>query len=604
MNEYTRSLYVYILIAFLGLAMILMKKSETLRFGSSVEITENEIMDHIRYLSHEDRAGRFPGTRESKDVISYLIRHFKSYGVKPGGENGSYVQPFNITDGIELGANNSMTMGDSSLTIHNDYIPLWFSGNDSVSASAVFAGYGFTIDEKELKWNDYADLDVSGKWVIMMRHSPERNNQHSLYTSHSGLHKKMLVARDNGAVGVIFVSQVEDTDLYPLRYISGYKNAGIPAIHLSNEMADHLFKTVGWSRETIQETMNRSLEPITFNLTAVTINASVELIPIQMRAANVVGLIQSGHRKYRNEYVVIGAHFDHVGMGGPGTGSRKPDTLGIHPGADDNASGTAGLLEIAQKLSSQKSRLKRSVLFIGFDAEEKGLLGAKYFADHPTVDLENIVAMLNMDMVGRMEDSSATAGGVGTSPLFEPMLDSLSRNRGFNLNMTLPGFGPSDHAAFYAKDIPVLFFFSGFHSEYHTPEDTWRLINLKGEKDFLDLVYDVVFHLAHVSERPVFVEAGPKQGPMRRNDRFKVTFGIVPSYGSTKEGLEVDAISRPDGPAVKAGIQKGDVIKIINGKPIKDIYEFMDRLGELEPGMTIPVLIDRDGKEMELSVSF
>jgi predicted metalloprotease with PDZ domain len=170
--------------------------------------------------------------------------------------------------------------------------------------------------------------------------------------------------------------------------------------------------------------------------------------------------------------------------------------------------------------------------------------------------------------------------------------------------MTLPGFGSSDHAAFYAKDIPVLFFFSGFHSEYHTPEDTWRLINLKGEKDFLDLVYDVVFHLAHISERPVFVEAGPKQGPMRRNDRFKVTFGIVPSYGSTKEGLEVDAISRPDGPAVKAGIQKGDVIKIINGKPIKDIYEFMDRLGELEPGMTIPVLIDRDGKEMELSVSF
>ena len=301
---------------------------------------------------------------------------------------------------------------------------------------------------------------------------------------------------------------------------------------------------------------------------------------------------------------MVGAHFDHIGMGGDGSGSRKPNENAIHPGADDNASGVAGLLELAQKLTAYKSRLKRSILLIGFDAEEKGLQGARHFTEHPTVDLANIITMINMDMIGRMKDSSATAGGVGTSPVFKHLLDSLSRNRWFNLNMTLPGFGPSDHAVFYAKDIPVLFFFSGFHNEYHTPDDTWKLINLQGEKDILELIYDVVFHLARTPDRPVYTEAGPKQGQMNRDTRFKVTFGIMPAYGSMKDGLEVAGISNPDGPAAKAGIKKGDVIKSINGKAIKDIYEYMDRLGELEKGMTVPVLVDRDGAEINLNLSF
>ncbi|MGY8764600.1 MAG: M20/M25/M40 family metallo-hydrolase [Fidelibacterota bacterium] len=540
MNNNTNSLYTYILIVFLGLAMIQMQNIGTYRSGSSPSINENDIMDHIRYLSHKDRAGRYPGTRESKDVISYLIRHFKSFGVQPGGGNGSFVQPFNITDGIELGKNNSLIIDGDSLVTGRDYMPLWFSGNETVSASAVFAGYGFSIDEKELKWNDYNGLDVVGKWVIVMRHGPERNNQHSLYSPHSGLHKKMLVARDKGALGIIYVSQTEDTDIHPLKYIAGYSNAGIPAIHISNEMADELFKTDGWTLERIQKTMNKSLKSIAFKL-PVTINASVDLNPIQTRAANVVGLIQSGNRKYRNEYVVIGAHFDHIGMGGAGTGSRKPDTSAIHFGADDNASGTAGLLEIAQKLVSQKSRLKRSVILLAFDAEEKGLLGAKYFTENPLVDLQ---------------------------------------------------------------DIPVLFFFTGFHNEYHTPEDSWKLINLKGEKDILDFVYDITFQLSRLSERPVFTEAGPKKGRMNRNTKFKVTFGIVPVYGSTKKGLEIDGISKPDGPAAKAGIIKGDVIKSMGGKPINDIYEYMERLEEIEPGMTITVLINRDGSELRLPVTF
>lgn len=598
MNENTRSLYAFIFIVVLGLVLIQIRRA-----NSFSEITKNEIMGHIRYLSHENRDGRYPGTRGSKDVIAYLVKRLKSYSVQPGAGQ-SFIQPFNITTGIELGENNTVRVNDNVLTVGKDYIPLSFSGNGSTSALAVFAGYGFNIEEDELKWNDYEGLDVKGKWVIVLRHSPERNNQHSVYAPHSALHKKMLVARDRGATGILFVSQLEDQELYPLKYIPGYKNAGIPAIHLSNDRAEEIFKTVGWSRQMIQETMNRSLESITFELPNTIIESVVNLNFIEARAANVIGAIRSGNRKYRDEYIVVGAHFDHIGMGGDGSGSRKPNENAVHPGADDNASGIAGLLELAQKLTAYKSRLKRSILLIGFDAEEKGLQGARHFTEHPTVDLANIITMINMDMIGRMKDSSATAGGVGTSPVFKPLLDSLSRNRGFNLNMTLPGFGPSDHAAFYSRDVPVLFFFSGFHNEYHTPDDTWKLINLQGEKDILELIYDIVFHLARTPDRPVYTEAGPKQGQMNRDTRFKVTFGIMPAYGSMKDGLEVDGISNPDGPAAKAGIKKGDVIKSINGKAIKDIYEYMDRLGELEKGMTIPVLVDRDGTEVNLSLSF
>ena len=599
MNENSKSLYAFLGIVLLGSILIQVKRT-----GSSIDITENEIMGHIRYLSHEKREGRAPGTRGSKDAISYIIRKLKSYGVEPGANNNSFVQPFDITSGIELGKKNQIYINDRELITEEEYIPLSFSGSGEISAMAVFAGYGFKINREDLVWNDYSDIDVRDKWAIVMRHGPERNTHHSKYADHMPLHKKMLVARDEGAVGIIFISQLEDQELYPLKYISGYNNLGIPAIHLSNKVADEIFKRVGWTRQTIQETMNRSLEPITFDLPSTTIKGSVSLNPIYTRSANVIGIIKSGNREFRDEHIVIGAHFDHVGMGGEGSTSRKPGERTLHPGADDNASGIAGLLELAQKLTAQKSRLKRSVLLIGFDAEEKGLLGSKFYLKNPTIDVDNIITMINMDMIGRVKDSTVTAGGVGTSPSFKSLLDSLSLNRDFNLTMTMPGAGPSDHASFYARNIPVMFFFSGFHNEYHTPDDTWKLINLKGEKDILDLIYDVVFHLARTKERPEFVTAGapPRQPQTRAN--FKVSLRIVPSYSNTEPGLKVDAISSADGPAALAGIREGDLIKSINGKQIKDIYEYMDRMGELEKGTTIPIVVERNGSQIELNVSF
>ena len=596
--ENNRALYLFGTIIAVGLLLVQAKKSKL-----NTEITENEIMEHIRFLSHEDRGGRYPGTRESKDVISYIIKSFKSYGVKPGVGN-SYVQPFNIKTGIELRDSNYVILNTDTLSVLEDYAPLFFSSNSKDSGEIVFAGYGFNINTQQTKWNDYKDIDVLGKWVMVMRHGPERGDPNSDFRTHMPLYKKMLVAQDMGASGIVFISQIEDEDLFPLEYVPGYSNEGIPSIHLSNKRADKLLSSFGWSRKSIQETMNRSRESVSFNIEGYQLKTKVNLNIAESRAANIVGVIKSGNRKYRDEYIAIGAHFDHIGYGGAGSGSRSQKENTVHPGANDNASGTAGLLELAQKLSANKGRLKRSVLLLGFDAEEKGLLGSKHFVEKPTLPLVQIKTMINMDMIGKVKDSVVNISGVGTSPVFRPLLDSLKFMHPLKLTLSDAGLGPSDHASFYTKEIPVLFFFSGFHDEYHTPEDTWKKINLKGEKDLLDLVYDVVNNLSRSKNAPSFSATNPLKTQSSMATSFKVTMGIMPSYNSSKEGLEIDAISKANGPAANAGITGGDIIKSINNKPVKGIYDYMARLEEIDKGMTVPVQIERGGEIKTLMVTF
>ena len=570
----------------------------------SSDITEKDIVEHIRFLSNDKRAGRYPGTRGSKDVIAYLINQLKSYGIQPAGEGASFKQTFSILDSVKIGRNNSLAINNRPLNIEKDYIPLWFSGNSSLSGEIIFAGYGINLITDSLIWNDYKGLDVEGKWVMIMRHSPERENPHSIYAPHSDLHKKMIVARDRGAAGIIFISQVEDSTLIPFKYIPGYSKSGIPAIHLSNEIADKILNTTGSSRKVIQDRMNKNLKPETFQIPDITISANVELKNIYSRAANVIGKIVSRNHKYRDEYIVIGAHFDHLGFGGPGSGSLKPDTSAIHNGANDNASGTAGLLELAHKLQNNRQLLKRSILLIGFDAEEKGLLGSKYFIQNPTVEKSSIVTMINMDMIGKMKDSTVIIGGVGTSPIFETILDSLSKDSGLMFEFDQAGYGPSDHASFYSENIPVLFFFTGdYNNHYHLPEDDWQSINLKGERQILNVIHNTVIYLSRQDSKPSFTLAGPKKQQTQRNNN-KVKLGIIPYYGVTIEGLKIDKIYDPNGPAAKAGIRSGDIIKSINKKPVKDIYEYMKRIEELKKGQNVPVDIKRDGKIIMLTVRF
>ncbi len=590
------SIFLFVIFLFTGCFPFL-RQTPHLSPHNNPEITAGEISDHVKFLAADALRGRYPGTPGSDKAVEYITRRWAADGILPAGENG-YKQTFDFTNRIELGEDNSLIINNRTFAVGEDFIPLGFSANGDLTADAAFVGYGFTIDDS-IQWNDYSGLDVTGKWVIIIRGGPDADNPHSPFDPHTPLRKKVLVARDHKAGGVLFVSQPEEEGgLIPLKFDYDFSGAGIPVIHLSSKTAKFLFSTAGKDLPAIIAALNRNQSPRSFLLGKTTISATVELVKNTTPVPNLIGLIPGNDPVLRDEYVIIGAHFDHLGLGGPGTNSTQSDTIAVHNGADDNASGVAGILEIGQKLAANRENLRRSVLLICFNAEEEGLLGSKFFVNNPTIDLEKVSAMINLDMIGRMTDSSLVIGGTGTSPIFEPLLNEL--NRGFNLSLKFnnEGYGPSDHAGFYTNDIPVLFFFTGIHRDYHKPSDDWDRINIFGEKLVADYVYDLVLYLSRLDEKPQFTAAGPKEPTVSRRS-FKVTLGIIPAYGSQAEGLEIDG-TRKAGPAEKAGLKKGDIIIAIDEKGIKNIYDYMYRLEELKPGQTIIVKIKRGDEILEL----
>jgi Zn-dependent M28 family amino/carboxypeptidase len=314
-------------------------------------------------------------------------------------------------------------------------------------------------------------------------------------------------------------------------------------------------------------------------------------------------MIEGNDPQLKNEYVLIGAHYDHLGYGGPGSGSRTPDTIAVHNGADDNASGTTAAIEIFERLANHKEELNRSVIFMAFSAEEMGLIGSKYFTNNPLVELNKIKFMINLDMVGRLnpEEKDLTIGGVGTALGLEDMIKTYADFTDLKVKTSKEGYGPSDHASFYAKDIPVMFVFTGIHEDYHTPADDPNTINYEGEKQVADFVYNIALEIINLPEALAYQEAGPKQS-MSSGRRFKVTLGIMPDVaGGNGDGVTADAVIEGR-PAYFAGMQKGDRIVALDGKEVKDIYDYMNRLSSFKPGQRINVDVMRGDKKVILIV--
>mgnify|MGYP001160858991 FL=1 len=315
---------------------------------------------------------------------------------------------------------------------------------------------------------------------------------------------------------------------------------------------------------------------------------------------NVVGLIPGTSLK--DEYIVIGAHFDHLGYGGPHSGSLEMNSKEIHNGADDNASGVAGILELASKLSQNQGQNKRSIVVIAFNAEEQGIFGSKYFSNNFDFENGKIVTMINLDMIGRLRNLNLNVMGTGTSPIFDKILDKAAAKHFLNISKNPEGFGPSDHSSFYVNDIPVLSFFTGAHTDYHKPNDDIEKINASGQLKVVKMIYDVITNIDDNDSPPQFTEAGPKSSKSPGMVRLKVTFGFMPSYSSAGNGLGVDGV-RADGPAGKAGLKKGDVIVEINGSVVKDIYGYMTILEKLKPGESSNVKLLRDNKEKLITIN-
>ncbi len=561
------------------------------------DISKEELYDHINYLASDSLKGRYPGTPEDKIAANYIANQFEKSGLNLLFNEG--LQAFEIKSNLKTGDNNSLSINNNNFVLNQDFTPLVFSANSMLEAEVVFAGYGFITGDKDNTWNDYKNIDVQNKWVLILRGEPEIMEGPFPFGMYSGLRSKAITAKDQGASGVIFVSGEQfdhNDDLIQLSKPEG--ELEIPVIQVKRHVANLILSKSGYTISQLEKNIKNDKNSFA---TEAVLTCQTDLFMDYKETYNIVSQIII-NPDYK--YIVIGGHYDHLGFGGPGTGTRAPGVHEPHYGADDNASGVAAVIEIAEKLKSKQDSLRNNFLFIAFGAEEMGLIGSKYFVNHLPIPDSIIRAMINIDMVGRMKiDRSLQVSGVGSSLEGESIINDLNKRYHFKLGFSHEGYGPSDHSSFYSKDIPVFFFSTGAHIDYHTPGDSIGNINFNGLTEVSNFIYDFAYKLSSEDLLITFKEAGPKapSGNMR-NSKLKVSLGIMPDFsGVEKRGLRADLVIKGK-PAEKAGMQDGDIITAIDGLPVGDVYEYMERLSKLKVEQIITVEVIRNDKKEVLIV--
>lgn len=575
------------------------------------DITKEEIYSHIKYLASDKLEGRFPGTEGGKLAMDYISKEFKNYNLTPAGDSG-YIQRLDMIVGMQLGNPNNFSIKsgtvETNFAIDKDFIPIGFSSNGKVSGELVFVGYG--ISAPELKYDDYKDkngntIDVTGKILIMMRYSPSANDmKNNSFNKYEESRFKSALARDNKAAGILLITGPTSDDkdnLIPLKFDNVMQSTGIPIINIKREIIEKIFKENNLDLTKIQKDIDDSKMQNSFVIPNANALIEVTLEQVKAKTGNVLGFIEGNDSKLKNEVIVIGAHYDHLGWGTSNSlydGKEKK----IHHGADDNASGSAGVMEIAQKLSANKDKLKRSVLLMCFTGEEEGLIGSAYFTNSDLFKKYNIVTMVNMDMVGRLNENKLIVYGIKTSPIWNDLFGSINKNYNFNLTLNPDGYGPSDQSSFYSKNIPVLFFFTGLHSDYHKPSDTYDKINSEGEAKVLKMVYEVVEDIDTLSKKPEFTKVVESSEKKEETGPVRVYVGTIPDFSSNEEGYKISGVS-PDSPAEKGGIQAGDLMIKFAGRDVKNIYDYTAALGEHKPGEEVEVVLMRNNEQVTVKVT-
>jgi hypothetical protein len=564
----------------------------------SREIKTDELQDHIKYLSSDSLKGRQTGSAGDSLAAYYIKDQLSRAGLKPLSGDG--FQRYQVADKVIVGEKNFLSVDGQKFDLSTGIVPFSFSGNSELDAEVIFVGYGFSIKNDSIQYNDYEKTEVRGKWALILRGDPEPNKSVSGFIPFNSDRSKALLAKDMGASGVLMVSgpiNDQEDSFEPLS--SEAFSVEIPVLRIKRNIADIILSKTKTTVSDLEKRINLIKKPSGF-ATGTNVNAGSEIIVKKSGTRNVIMVLPGEDALLKNEYLIIGGHFDHLGMGGPS--SRARDTVAVHHGADDNASGVGEMIELAEKFALTPGSHKRSLIFASFSGEELGLLGSKYFTENPLIDLKKVNAMINLDMVGRLRDSSTLQiGGAGTAEGLKDLVKSLSDTGIMKLTITDEGSGPSDHSSFYVKNVPVLFFSTGAHLDYHTPRDTWEKINYPGMVKVSDLVFNIAEKLANDTARLKFRETsnGAINPAMRRKG---VTLGIMPDVaGIVKNGCRADIVF-PGRPAALGGMKKGDIITSINGKSINNIQDYTVRLGELKKGETISVEVLRNGKKEVLLI--
>jgi hypothetical protein len=590
----------------------------------------------IFFLASPECEGRGVDTKGIEKAADYIVTEFKEAGLKPAMKNGSYFQPFTITAGVKLGQPTQLILSGpkdvtKDLKLGTDYNPMGYSPTSKMNAGLVFVGYGITA--KELKYDDYAGVDVEGKVVVMMRRLPrygingEKRFDTSVQSSDESLHAQFATKIDNAAAHkVAGIIMVNDTSAAGTRdplpqfanHAVGTTPATFPVMFAKRSVVDALIaggpiKSVA----DIETLIDKDLKPRSFEITGWKADAEVNVNRTEYKCKNIVGVLE-GSGPLADETVVIGAHYDHVGygnfgsLGGPGAAGK------IHYGADDNGSGTTTLMELARRFGAEKNRKGRRLVFIAFSAEERGLFGSVHYCKEPLFPLEKTAAMVNMDMVGRtkpvpsdwlgiaeMKDRLIVYG-TGTGDGFDKLVDKASAEVPFKVSKMAAGTGPSDHDSFYRKKVPVLFLYTGTHGEYHRPTDIPEKINVPGMKKVADFVQVMVDDLSTRTKPKYQVTRDPWTDPSETRVASRPAgpkLGIRPgNYESEDGGVLVEGLS-PGGAAEKGGIKDNDLIVEIGGKPVKNIGGYMTAMSTQKAGTPVEVVVMRKGKKVTLKVT-
>ncbi len=574
--------------------------------------SHDRMQEWVKFLASDQLQGRFPGTDGANQAADYIEQHFKEFRLQPIFSN--YRQEMKVTTSMSATEKNIVTFEQlierlgipesqwrsmkQNWSNGKEFVPLAFSENGTCAGEIVFAGFG--ISANELNYDDYKDVDVKGKVVVVLSNSPDGESDKGEFSSYTSLRYKASNAAKKGAVGMILVKiQGDSMNVFErLEYSNIGKYTGIIAVQAHRQSISKFFAK-DKQLVTLEQEIMKTKKPASYQLPRIKVSLTVDLAENQVPTYNVYGMVKGTDPKLSDEYVVIGAHYDHLGWGGFNTLYRGKKAM-VHNGADDNASGVAAMIELAKSIS--ENPLRRSVIFVAFTAEEMGLLGSEHFVINSPVELSKIVSMLNLDMVGRMKKDEFTVFGSTSSSEFPAMLDSIAVLDTVKVIKASDAFSPSDHASFYKKDIPVFMFNSGVHEDYHRPSDDWDKLNYKGMSKIVSYIVKLTNTLGNSDSKPVFLKSTNTEHTRSSGGRSstKVWFGIIPNFEESPLGCKISGAS-PGSPAEKAGMKDGDIIVRMNEVKVKNLHDFMFNLNDYKAGDIVEVEVLR-GKYYEEKV--
>ncbi len=590
---------------------------------TSGPIRSVDLRRHVEFLASDELEGRLTGSAGAQQAGEYIADFFSRLGLEPAGKDGSYFQSFEFTSGVQLGERNRLiAVPGVRLELDNDWRPLAFSKTGPVGPrGVVFAGYGIVAPSRETQeeYDSYVHLDVEDKWVLIFRYLPEQVNperrQH--LSRHSSLRYKAMAARDRGAAGLLIVSGPNsgvERELVGLGMDASLAASGIVVLSLRDAVAQNLLENSGRALKTLQDQLDTGEQVMGFPIPELTLEAETQILHEKHLARNVIARLPGPEVQPPGGAVVVGAHMDHLGRGlGGGSLARKEERGQIHNGADDNASGTAALLEIAQYLVGQKIEGQlnqtRDLLFAAWSGEELGILGSRAFvawksgseAASGSRPLEDKVsAYLNLDMVGRLRERLSLQG-VGSSSVWRRQIEQRNVVVGLPITTSDDSYLPTDATSFYVAGVPVLSAFTGIHQDYHSPRDTAEKLDYQGMEDISRLVALIARSLASSEQPPDYLE---QERPQNQDTKIglRVYLGSIPDYAQGDiKGVKLSGVAKA-GPADRAGLRTGDVIVELAGRKIENIYDYTYAIAALKIGQETGVLVLREGERIELSI--